>query len=188
MSVSVTLEVENHAVDHFCLVSYVCQMSRDIVGSNLHVSRQVLGANGLDFAEAGWSFVGHSTLVELCLAPKWLIVEASLKQADLGTPGHLQHVVAFCVGLDKLLQDAVVRFLSVVEEFEKLGFVHELKVRQIFVSVVVAIVLDEGCVGWVFRPAIVVFREEYSTVNLRFFAFLLLSLFHFFVRLGDFAE
>ena len=163
-------------------------MRRDVVGSDSHVSGQMLGAYGLYLAKAGRSLISHSTLVEFCFTPKWLIVEPPLKQADLGTPGHLQHVVALCVGLDKLLQDAVVRFLSVVEEFEKLGFVHELKVRQIFVSVVVAIVLDEGCVGWVFRPAIVVFREEYSTVNLRVFAFLLLSLFHFLVRLGDFAE
>ena len=75
-----------------------------------------------------------------------------------------------------------------MEKLEKLGFVHELKVRQIFVAVVVAVVLDKGWVGRVFWPSIVVFREEYSTVNLLVFAFLLLSLFRLFVRLGDFAE
>ena len=78
-------------------------MGRDVVGSDSHVSGQMLGTDRLYLAEAGRPLISHSTLVEFCLAPKWLIVEPSLKQADLGAPGHLQHVVPLCVGLDKLL-------------------------------------------------------------------------------------
>ena len=57
-------------------------------------------------------------------------------------------MVVVGVGLDELLQDAVIRLLAIVEEFEKFVSVHEFKIGQIFEAVIVAIVFYKCLIVW----------------------------------------